>query len=140
MAEEYVKAHAMIKGVSEQPRKASLVASLVRQRTVADAVVILDHTQRDAAKAVKKAILSAEANLMQKYRVQPGSTIINRLSVTAGTRMRRAIPASRGRALPFEIIRSNIFVEVIGVEKAAKAEVKAEATPKADEGKKKEGK
>ncbi|MCL2094850.1 uL22 family ribosomal protein [Candidatus Saccharibacteria bacterium] len=137
MAEEYVKAHAMIKGVSEQPRKASLVASLVRQRTVADAVVILDHTQKGAAKAVKKAILSAEANLMQKYRVQPGSTIINRLSVSAGTRMRRAIPASRGRALPYEIIRSNIFVEVIGLGKAAKSEAKVE---KADEGKEKEGK
>jgi large subunit ribosomal protein L22 len=124
MADNYVKAYAVIKGVGEQPRKASLVASLVRQRTVADAVVILDHTQKHAATAVKKAILSAEANLMNKYRVQPGTTVISRLSVTAGTRLRRFVPASRGRALPYEIIRSNIFVEVMGLEKVAKAEAK----------------
>ncbi len=122
MADNYVKAYAVIKSVAEQPRKASLVASLVRDRKVADAVVILDHTERHAAKAVKKAILSAEANLLNKYRVQPGSTLITRLSVTAGTRLRRAVPASRGRALPYEIIRSNIFVEVAGLEKAAKSD------------------
>lgn len=49
-----VKAH--IKGVDQTPRKLSLVASLVRGRTVADASVILDHTPKRAALAVKKAI------------------------------------------------------------------------------------
>ena len=42
--------------------------------------------------------------------------------------MRRYVPASRGRALPFEKISSNIFVEVAGEEKAkksAKTDIKA---------------
>ena len=51
---------------------------------------------------------------------------ISRISVTAGTRMRRYVPASRGRALPYEKISSNIFVEVVGEEKAKKAAPKAE--------------
>ena len=34
-------AHAYIKGVDSQPRKTSIVASLARDRYVADAIVIL---------------------------------------------------------------------------------------------------
>ena len=44
--------------------------------------------------------------------------------------MRRYVPASRGRALPYEKVSSNIFVEVAGeekVKKAAPAEAKADA-------------
>ena len=55
---------ANIRGVDQAPRKVSLVAALVRGRTVADAVVILDHTPKRAALAVKKAIQSAAANAL----------------------------------------------------------------------------
>ena len=45
---------AYIKGVDQAPRKVSIVAALVRGRTVADAMVILDHTPRRSALVVKK--------------------------------------------------------------------------------------
>jgi len=51
-----------IEGVNQAPRKVSLVASLVRSRTVADALVILAHTPKRAALPVIKAIESAKAN------------------------------------------------------------------------------
>ncbi|MBR2589010.1 50S ribosomal protein L22 [Candidatus Saccharibacteria bacterium] len=116
-------AHAYEKGVDIQPRKTNIVASLVRDRYVADAIVILENTPRKAAKAVKKAIESANANLLNnsKVSIDPKSIRISRIVVTTGTRMRRYKPASRGRALPFEKISSNIFVEVAGDEKAKKA-------------------
>ena len=47
-------AHAYEKGIDNQPRKTSIVASLVRDRYVADAIVILENTPRRAAKAVRK--------------------------------------------------------------------------------------
>jgi large subunit ribosomal protein L22 len=119
-------AHAYIKGVDSQPRKVSIVASLVRDRYVADAVVILENTPRRAAKAVRKAIESAAANLINSGSIDTKTIAISRISVTAGTRMRRYVPASRGRALPFEKISSNIFVEVVGDEKAKKTAAKAE--------------
>ncbi len=123
-------ARAIEKGIDSQPRKVSVVASLVRDRYVADAVVILENTPRRAARAVRKAIESAAANLMNNagVSIDPKTIRIARISVTAGTRMRRYVPASRGRALPFEKISSNIFVEVAGEEKAAKA---APSAPKA---------
>ena len=120
-------AHAYIKGIDVQPRKTSVVASLVRDRYVSDAVVILENTPRRAAKPVLKAIQSATANLMQSGSIDTKTIAINRISVTAGTRMRRYVPASRGRALPYEKISSNIFVEVVGEEKAKKAAPKADA-------------
>ena len=119
-------AHAYIKGVDSQPRKVSIVASLVRDRYVSDAVVILENTPRRAAKAVRKAIESATANLLQSGSIDTKTIYINRISVTAGTRMRRYVPASRGRALPYEKVSSNIFVEVCGEEKAKKAPAKKE--------------
>ena len=121
MAETYF-AHAYAKGVDSMPRKTNVVASLVRDRYVADAVVILEHTPRKAAKAVLKAVESANANLLNnsKVSIDPKSIRIARIFVTSGTRMRRYKPASRGRALPFEKISNNIFVEVAGEEKVRK--------------------
>ena len=116
-------AHAYEKGIDNQPRKTSIVASLVRDRYVSDAIVILENTPRRAAKAVRKAIESANANLLNnsKVSIDPKTIRIARISVTAGTRMRRYVPASRGRALPYEKVSSNIFVEVAGEEKVKKA-------------------
>ena len=114
-------AHAYIKGVDSQPRKTSVVASLARDRYVQDALVILENTPRRAARAVKKAIESANANLLQTgISIDPKTIRVSRISVTAGTRMRRYVPASRGRALPYEKVSSNIFVEVAGEEKVKK--------------------
>lgn len=126
---------AMIKGVDQTPRKVSLVASLVRGRTVADALVILDHTPKRAALVVRKAIASAAANATNNHGLDNKSLEITTLSVTAGPRLRRYKPASRGRALPFQKRSSHILVEVSGVEKVVKksAAKKAEAAKPAKE-------
>ncbi len=128
MAETHF-AHAYEKGIDSQPRKTNVVAALVRDRYVADAVVILQNTPRKAAKAVRKAIESANANLLNnsKVSIDPKTIRIARIFVTSGTRMRRYKPASRGRALPFEKISSNIFVEVAGEEKVRKTAAKKPA-------------
>jgi len=125
-----VRAH--IKGVDQAPRKLNLVAALVRGRTVADAVVILDHTPKRAALAVKKAIQSAAANAVNTHGLDAKTLVISTLSVTAGPRLRRFKPASRGRALPFEKKSGHILVEVAGLEKQVKkpAAKKAEAAEK----------
>ncbi len=131
MANTYF-AHAYEKGIDNQPRKTSIVASLVRDRYVADAIVILENTPRRAARAVLKAVESANANLLNnsKVSIDPKTIRISRISVTAGTRIRRYVPASRGRALPYEKISSNIFVEVAGEEKVKKATAEKAADKK----------
>lgn len=126
MAEtKVVRAYA--KGVDLAPRKVSIVASLVRGRTVEDALVILAHTPRRPATPLMKAIESARANAVNNDGLDPKTLSIKTLSVTTGKRMRRYRPASRGRALPFEKKTSNILVEVEGTVKAKK--VKAADKP-----------
>lgn len=113
------------KGVDQTPRKVALVASLVRGRSVADAIVILNHTPKRPATAVRKAIESAAANAVNNHGFDGKTLVISTLSVTAGTRMKRFKPASRGRALPFQKKSANILVEVTGELKPKKASAKA---------------
>lgn len=108
------------KGVAQAPRKISLVAALVRGRSVADALVILSHTPKRAALPVLKAIESARANAVNTHGLDAKTLTISTLSTTAGTRLKRFVPASRGRALPFEKKSTNILVEVTGAEKPKK--------------------
>ena len=134
MAEQFtVRAYA--KGIDQTPRKVSLVASLVRGRTVADALVILEHVPKRAALPVKKAIESAKANASNNHGLDGKTLIISTISVTAGTRLKRFKPASRGRALPFQKKSSNILVEVAGLEKAKKKPVVKPADKPAKESK-----
>lgn len=118
-----LKVRALAKGVDQTPRKVGLVASLVRNRTVADALVILEHVPKRAALPVKKVIESAKANAVNNHGLDAKSLTITTLSVTTGPRLRRFKPASRGRALPFEKKTSHILVEVTGVEKPKKKPV-----------------
>lgn len=123
---------ANIRGIDQAPRKVSLIASLVRGRSVADAVVILEHTPKRAALVVKKAIQSAAANATNNHGLDGKTLQISILSVTAGPRLKRFKPASRGRALPFAKKSSHILVEVSGQEKVVKkpAAKPAETTKK----------
>lgn len=124
---------AVAKGVDQTPRKVSLVASLVRNRTVADALVILEHVPKRAALPVKKVIESAKANAVNNHGLDSKSLTITTLTVTTGPRLRRFKPASRGRALPFEKKTSHILVEVSGSEKPKKKPAAKPAAEKKEE-------
>lgn len=118
-----IKVRAIAKGVDQTPRKVGIVAALVRNRTVADALVILEHVPRRAALPVKKVIESARGNAVNNHGLDVKTLTITTINVTTGPRMRRFKPASRGRALPFEKKTSHILVEVSGAEKPKKKPV-----------------
>ncbi|HYG83762.1 MAG TPA: 50S ribosomal protein L22 [Verrucomicrobiae bacterium] len=117
---------AIAKGVTLAPRKVSLVASLVRGRSVADALVILQHTPKRAALPLAKAIASAKANAVTTHGLSEKTLIIKALQVTAGPRLKRFRPAARGQALPYQKRTSHIHVVVTGDVKPKKAVAKAE--------------
>lgn len=129
MSDTTYSVRAYAKGVDQAPRKVSLVAALVRGRTVADALVILEHVPRRASLPVKKAIESARANAINNHGLDGNTLTISTLSVTTGTRLKRFKPASRGRALPFQKKTSNILVIVTGAEKPKKAPAKKTEKP-----------
>ena len=108
------------KNIDIAPRKVSIVASLVRGRSVADALVILDNTSRRAAKPIAKAISSAKANAVNNHGLDAKTLVITTISVTVGKRLKRFKPHMRGMALPFQKKSSHILVEVSGQEKVKK--------------------
>ncbi len=114
---------AIYNGVRMSPRKVDVVAALVRGRTVADAIIILDHTPRRAALAVKKAVVSAGANAEHNHNYKPDTLFISEISVTPGVRYRRYRAAARGRALRFARSTSQIRVLVDGQQRELKKKV-----------------
>ena len=111
---------AVAKGVRMSPRKVGVVASLVRGRSVADALVILEHTPRRSAMAVKKVVASARANADHNHGLNPDTLRIVEISVSPGNRLKRIRPAAHGRALPFQRRTSHIRVVVDGEQRTVK--------------------
>ena len=129
-----VKASA--KGVRLSPRKVSAVASLVRNRTVADSLVILANTPRRPATAVRKVIESARANADNNHNYKAETLVIESITVTPGPRLKRYRPAAHGRALPFQRKTSHIFVTVTGEIRAPKVATKVSTPATAKDSKK----
>jgi len=121
------------KKVRISPRKVAEVAALVRGRTVADAIVILEHTPRRAAEEVKQVIKSARANAEHNHSYKPDSLTITHISVSPGPQYKRWRPAARGRALPFARRTSHIFVQVEGEKRQIKKPASAKTSPKEKE-------
>lgn len=120
------------KSIRIAPRKMSVVASLVRDRTVDDALAILQHTPRRSAIAVRKVIESAVANADYNHSYKPETLRITEITVTPGTRYKRYRPAAFGRARPYQLKTSHITVKVDGdkrqpKKKSAKTTAKKEA-------------
>jgi large subunit ribosomal protein L22 len=124
---------AIAKGVSMSPRKVAVVAALVRGRTVADALVILDHVPRASAIAVRKTIASAQANADHNHGYKPGTLRIVEITVNHGPRLKRYRPAAHGRALPFQKRTSHIRVVVDGEKREVKKPAAAKPAVKKEE-------
>lgn len=121
------KITALAKGIRLSPRKVSVVAGLVRGRNVADALTILQHTNKRPAKAIAKVIASAKANAINNHRIVENSLNISQITVTAGPRLRRYNPAAYGRANPYLKRSSHVTVELTGEVKPKKPAAEAAA-------------
>lgn len=130
---ESLTAKAVLSELRLAPRKVSLVASLVRGRTVEDAIVILNNTPKRAAKPLRKLIESVRANAINNHNMKAEGLRIETISVTTGPRLKRYRPVSRGMAHPYQKRTSNVLVVVRGEAKPAKkAKVEAKTETKAE--------
>jgi large subunit ribosomal protein L22 len=111
---------AIAKGVRMSPRKVGEVAALVRGRSAADALVILEHTPRRAALPVRKTIQSAMANAERNHNYKVDTLQIIEITVNHGPRLKRYRPAAMGRALPYQKRTSHIRVVVEGEQRPVK--------------------
>ena len=122
---DILKTTAVARGVDMTPRKVGEVARLVRGRTVADALVILEHTPRRAAKPVTKVISSAKANALNNDGLDEKTLVLDTIMVSAGPRLKRYRAGAMGRAKPYQKKTSHITVIVSGEKKIVKTPAKA---------------
>ena len=111
-----MEARAVSRYTQISPRKARVVADLIRGKSVTEALSILALTPKKASPLLRKAVLSAAANARQKAD-DAAAAAHDRLFVTdvridAGPTMKRIRPRAQGRAYRILKRMSHIRVTV----------------------------
>ena len=107
-----MQAKAVAKSVRITPRKVGLVVDLIRGKNVAEAVAILQHTQRGASPVVEKVLKSAVANAEHNYEMDSDNLVVSEAYVNEGATLKRFRPRAQGRASNINKRSSHITVVV----------------------------
>ena len=110
-----MEAKASLKTVRVSPRKARLVADLVRGKDVDKALDTLKFVNRSASLPVRKLIESAVANAENNHGLDIDILFIKEIRVDAGPTIKRFRPRAQGRA--FMIRKRTRHVSVVLAEK-----------------------
>ncbi len=94
------QARATAKFIRVSPRKARLVADLVRGKSVQEARAILAFATRDAAVPVRKVLESAAANADHNHGMRSDELVLAHVTVDPGPTIKRFRPRAQGRATP----------------------------------------
>jgi large subunit ribosomal protein L22 len=89
---------AKLRFVRMGPRKARLVADLIRGKGSEEALNILRFTKKAAAKVVGKLLKSAIANATQNKAIDVDRLYVKQITVDQGPMMKRFMPRALGRA------------------------------------------
>jgi len=92
---------AKLKHTHSTPRKARLVADLIRGRNVNEAMNILAFTPKKAAQTIQKLLKSAIANAEENHQVLDVDDLyVKSIQVDKGVVWKRHTPRARGMATP----------------------------------------
>ena len=94
------------------PRKARLLANLVRGKHVQGAQDMLRTTHKKSAPVVAKLLDSAMSNLRGTATIDEERLVVKEIYVNAGPTLRRFIPRARGRASPIRKRTSHIVLKL----------------------------
>lgn len=103
---------ATLKHARISPRKARLVADLIRDKKVDSALSLLQFTPKKAAGMLRKVVESALNNAIQSAGVNEDALYISRITVDEGPTAKRWRPRAMGRATRIRKRTSHITVAV----------------------------
>jgi len=101
---------ATLRSVRIAPKKANLVAKMVRGMSVKDAVNSLELTNKKAARLLEQLVKSAMANASHNDKQDADNMIIKTLIVNKAQAYHRGIPMARGRVRRIRKFMSHITV------------------------------
>ncbi|AHI57355.1 50S ribosomal protein L22 [Spiroplasma mirum ATCC 29335] len=103
-----VQAHLRMIRIST--RKVRLVADLIRNKKVGEAIVILDNTNKKSSVPVKKLVKSAVANAVNNNGLDADKLFIKEIFVNEGPTLKRFRPRAHGRA--YEILKRTSHITI----------------------------
>jgi large subunit ribosomal protein L22 len=111
-----MEARAVSRYIRISPRKARLVADLIRGKSVEEALGILALTPKKASPYLRKAVLSAAANVRDRSeseaRIANTHLLVKEILVNEGPTLKRIRPRAQGRAYRINKRTSHIEVTV----------------------------
>ncbi len=114
-----MEATATARFVRVTPRKARLVADMVRGLTAGEAQGLLTHCPRNAAEPIEKLLRSVLANLMNREGargIDVNEAVIRELIVNEGSTLKRWNPRAMGRATRINKRTSHIKIVIEATE------------------------
>ncbi len=102
---------ATLKYANSSEKKIELVAKLIRGKKVNDALLILNHTPKKAAKILLKVLKSAIANATNNLGLNEEDLVVARVDVGRWPKYKRYRFASRARVHPY--VKHRAFVRVV---------------------------
>ena len=114
-----MEARAVSRFIRISPRKARLVADLIRGKNIEEALGILALTPKKASPILRKAVLSATANVRDRdigeRRKADAELFIKEIRIDEGPTLKRIRPRAQGRA--FRILKRTSHINVtVGTE------------------------
>jgi large subunit ribosomal protein L22 len=105
-----MEVRAKLRFVRVSPRKARLVADLIRGKGSEEAMNILTFTKKAASKILIKLLKSAIANATQKKTIDIDRLYVKKIAVDQGPTMKRFQPRAMGRATTIRKRSSHITI------------------------------
>ena len=103
---------AVAKTVRIAPRKARLVADLIRGKTVGEAYAILRNTDKKASEIIEKVLKSAVANADHNLNINADILFVKEAFINEGTTLKRFRARAKGSASRIHKRTSHITVVV----------------------------
>ncbi|MFC1482393.1 50S ribosomal protein L22 [Myxococcota bacterium] len=110
-----MEARAILKFCRVAPRKARIVADMIRGRNVDEAISLLEFTPKRAAGLVRKVLHSAIANAEDVGEVDVDRLFVKSVTVDQGPTLKRYRPRAQGRA--YRINRKTSHIALVVAEK-----------------------
>lgn len=117
--------HASVRSVRLAPKKANLMAKMVRGMRVPDAVELLSKTTKKSARIFETLLRSAIANAQHNMKQDPQTLIVKTVVVNQGTAYQRGVPKARGSVRPIRKFLSHIELRLGVAEMPTKKETSA---------------
>ena len=93
-----MEARAVTRNVQISPRKARLIADLIRGKEAEEALNVLAYAPQKAARLLSKTLKSAVANAADTQHVDVDNLYVKRVYIDGGMMGKRFIPRAHGRA------------------------------------------